>query len=65
MARSLWLQAESRQGATADWMAAKPEPHWQPSSLGWQPAAEIAEVRQGICGWLLECVWGVGGEVEQ
>ena len=31
-------------------MEEKPEPHWQPSSLGWQPATEIALVRQGICG---------------
>ena len=49
MARSDWLHAESRQGATADWMAEKPEPHWQASSESWQPATEIAEVRQGTC----------------
>ena len=49
MARSLWLQAERRQGATAAWMEENPEPHWQPSSASWQPATEIAELRHGIC----------------
>jgi hypothetical protein len=53
-ARSLWLQAERRQGATAAWMAENPEPHWQPWSASWQPATEIAEVRHGIC-WHCMC----------
>lgn len=48
-ARSDWLQALMRQPATLAWMAEKPEPHWQASSLSWQPATEMADVRQGIC----------------
>jgi hypothetical protein len=48
-ARSDWLHAEIKQGAAEAWMEEKPEPHWQASSESWQPAAEIADVRQGIC----------------
>ena len=50
MPRSDWLQAEMRQVAAAAWREEKPVPHWQPSSLRPQPAAEMALVRQGICG---------------
>lgn len=46
--RSLWLQAVRRHGVTSDWIAAMPVPHWQASSARAQPAAEMAEVRQGI-----------------
>ena len=48
--RSDWLHAERRHVATTFWMEEKPEPHWQPSSLSWQPATEIALVRQGTWG---------------
>jgi len=46
--RSLSLQALRRHGVTSDWIAAMPVPHWQASSARAQPAAEMAEVRQGI-----------------
>lgn len=47
-ARSDWSQALMRQPATLAWMEERPEPHWQASSLSWQPATEMADVRQGI-----------------
>jgi len=47
-ASSVWLHADSRHVATALWMAEMPVPHWQASSASWQPAIEIADVRQGM-----------------
>jgi len=46
--RSDWLQALMRQPATAACMELNPVPHWQASSESWQPATEMADVRQGI-----------------
>jgi len=42
------VHAENKQGATAVWMAGWPVPHWQPWSVRAQPAAMMADVRQGI-----------------
>jgi len=46
MPSSVALQLFSRQGVTAVWMAGCPVPHWQATSVGWQPATEMAETRQ-------------------
>jgi len=46
MPRSEALQLLTRQGVTAVWMAGWPVPHWQATSLGLQPATEMAETRQ-------------------
>lgn len=43
--RSLALQAPVRQGPTT----AAERPHWQGTSEGAQPAAEMAERRQEVC----------------
>lgn len=46
--RSDAMQAVSRHGVTAVWMADCAVPHWQASSLRAQPAMAMALVRQGI-----------------
>ena len=43
------VQALIRQGATRPAMAALDGPHWQPTSVGAQPAAVTAEERQDVC----------------
>lgn len=43
------VQAAIRQGAALEAMAFMDEPHWQAMSVGAQPAAEMAEVRQDVC----------------
>lgn len=46
---SVPLHLLSRQGAATPAMAACVGPHWQATSVSAQPAAVMAEVRQGIC----------------
>jgi len=46
--RSVALQLLTRQGVTAVWMAGWPVPHWQATSVGLQPATEMAELRQDV-----------------
>lgn len=43
------VQAEIRQGAARPAMALLVGPHWQPTSVGAQPAAVMAEDRQEVC----------------
>jgi len=42
------VQPLMRQGPTAAAIAFWPEPHWQATSLGAQPAAEMADTRHGV-----------------